>query len=97
MANAEKTVLISYRRDSSSYTARAIYQDFRHNGYDVFMNVESVDSGPFDTIILNQIAAKQEKHRAPKKKKAEERPRLSAAATSQAEPTSSTTPEARTW
>ena len=58
MANEEKTVFISYRRKTSSMTARAIYQDLRHNGYDMFMDVQSIDSGTFDTIILNQIAAR---------------------------------------
>jgi hypothetical protein len=32
--------------------------DLRANGYDVFMDVESIDSGTFDTMILNQIAAR---------------------------------------
>jgi tetratricopeptide (TPR) repeat protein len=58
MTNVERTVFLSYRRDTSSYLARAIYQDLRHNGYDVFMDVESIDSGTFDTIILGQIAAR---------------------------------------
>lgn len=53
-----KTVFISYRRDTSSYLARAIYQDLTHHGYDVFMDVESVNSGTFDTIILKEIAAR---------------------------------------
>jgi tetratricopeptide (TPR) repeat protein len=58
MSDAEKTVFISYRRNVGSYIARAIFLDLRANGYDVFMDVESIDSGPFDTIILNQIEAR---------------------------------------
>jgi tetratricopeptide (TPR) repeat protein len=58
MTDAEKTVFISYRREVSSYIARAIFLDLRANGYDVFMDVESIDSGTFDTIILNQIEAR---------------------------------------
>lgn len=58
MTDAEKTVFISYRRDVSSFIARAIFMDLRANGYDVFMDVESIDSGTFDTVILNQIAAR---------------------------------------
>jgi tetratricopeptide (TPR) repeat protein len=58
MSDAEKTVFISYRRDVSSYIARAIFLDLRANGYDVFMDVESIDSGTFDTVILNQIEAR---------------------------------------
>jgi Flp pilus assembly protein TadD len=52
------TVFISYRRSSSSYLARAIYMDLKYNGYDVFMDVESIDSGKFDQIILRQIEAR---------------------------------------
>ena len=58
MTDAEKTVFISYRRNVSSFIARAIFLDLRANGYDVFMDVESIDSGTFDTIILNQIEAR---------------------------------------
>jgi tetratricopeptide (TPR) repeat protein len=52
------SVFISYRRSVSSYIARAVFQDLRTNGIDAFMDVESIDSGQFDTIILNQIAAR---------------------------------------
>jgi len=52
------SVFISYRRSVSAYMARAIFQDLRANGVDSFMDVESIDSGQFDTIILNQIAAR---------------------------------------
>jgi tetratricopeptide (TPR) repeat protein len=58
MPDDEKTVFISYRRSVSSFIARAIFLDLRAHGYDVFMDVESIDSGQFDTIILNQIAAR---------------------------------------
>jgi tetratricopeptide (TPR) repeat protein len=58
MSDAEKTVFISYRRSVSAFIARAIFMDLRAHGYDVFMDVESIDSGQFDTIILNQIAAR---------------------------------------
>ena len=58
MTETEKTVFISYRRDVSKYPARLVFNDLRAHGYDVFMDVESIDSGTFDTIILNQIAAR---------------------------------------
>jgi len=35
-----------------------VFQDLRANGVNVFMDVESIDAGQFDTIILNQIAAR---------------------------------------
>jgi tetratricopeptide (TPR) repeat protein len=54
----EKTVFVSYRRSVSAFIARAIFQDLHAHGYDVFMDVESINSGMFDTIILNQIAAR---------------------------------------
>jgi tetratricopeptide (TPR) repeat protein len=57
-SDPNKTVFISYRRDVSAFIARAVFMDLRANGYDVFMDVESIDSGTFDTVILNQIAAR---------------------------------------
>jgi tetratricopeptide (TPR) repeat protein len=57
-SDAEKTVFIAYRRSVSAYVARAIFEHLRAHGYDVFMDVESIDSGTFDTIILNQIEAR---------------------------------------
>lgn len=54
----DKTVFISYRRSVSRHIARSVFIDLRYHGYDVFMDVESIDSGIFDTIILNQIAAR---------------------------------------
>lgn len=53
----QKTVFISYRR-TNIFHARAIFQDLRANGYDVFMDYESIDSGSFSQIILNQIKAR---------------------------------------
>jgi tetratricopeptide (TPR) repeat protein len=58
MSDAHNTVFISYRRSSGSFIARAIFEDLRTNGFDSFMDVESIDNGQFDTIILNQIAAR---------------------------------------
>src|SRR5574341_300850 len=58
MTAPNKTVFISYRRNVSAFIARAIFLDLRAHGYDVFMDVESIDSGTFDSIILNQIAAR---------------------------------------
>src|SRR5579871_4879937 len=52
------SVFISYRRDASAYLARAIFQDLRANAIDAFMDIQSIDTGQFDTIIMNQIAAR---------------------------------------
>ncbi len=54
----QKTVFISYRRALSRHLARSIYMDLRANGWDVFLDVNTIDSGDFDRIILNQIGAR---------------------------------------
>ncbi len=54
----QKTVFISYRRALSKHLARSIYQDLKMNGWDVFLDVNTIDSGDFDRIILNQIGAR---------------------------------------
>lgn len=58
MPKKEKTVFISYRRATSAYAARSIFMDLRQHDYDVFMDIESIDSGEFDRIILDQIASR---------------------------------------
>lgn len=52
------SVFISYRRSVSRYIARAVFQDLTRHGFDTFMDIESIDSGAFDAIILQQIAAR---------------------------------------
>jgi len=54
----QKTVFISYRRALSRHLARSIYLELRSNGWDVFLDVNTIDSGDFDRIILNQIGAR---------------------------------------
>ncbi len=51
-------VFISYRRAPASYIARAIYQDLRAHGYDVFLDVQSIDSGIFTAVIDRQIRSR---------------------------------------
>lgn len=58
MSNTQKSVFISYRRDVSQYIARSVFQYLEQNDYDVFMDVEGIDSGRFDNIIMNQIEAR---------------------------------------
>jgi tetratricopeptide (TPR) repeat protein len=55
---SDNTVFISYRRSVSAFIARAVFQDLRYHEFDVFMDVESIDAGAFDAVILNQIAAR---------------------------------------
>jgi formylglycine-generating enzyme required for sulfatase activity len=40
------------------HLARLIFLDLESHGYDVFLDVNTIDSGEFDQIILNQIAAR---------------------------------------
>ncbi len=58
MPNTENTVFISYRRSVSRHLARSIFLDLREHNYDVFLDVNTIDNGEFDNIILNQIAAR---------------------------------------
>ncbi|CAG0942727.1 partial TPR repeat-containing protein YrrB, partial [Anaerolineae bacterium] len=50
----EKTVFISYRR-TNFYTALAVYQDLTAHGYDAFFDYQSIDSGNFEKVILENI------------------------------------------
>jgi len=52
------SIFISYRRSVSEFIARAVFQDLRAHAFDVFMDVENIDAGEFDKIIMNQIAAR---------------------------------------
>ncbi|MBN1563236.1 MAG: toll/interleukin-1 receptor domain-containing protein, partial [Anaerolineae bacterium] len=53
----EKTVFISYRR-TNMYHAQAVYLALKNAGFDAFIDYQSIDSGAFDQVILNQIAAR---------------------------------------
>lgn len=53
-----KTVFISYRRSVSRDRAVLIFNHLRQQGYDVFLDVKTIDSGAFDSVILNQIGAR---------------------------------------
>ncbi len=54
MGRIEKTVFISYRRTNFPW-ALAIYKDLHHDGYDVFFDYLSINSGDFEKIILENI------------------------------------------
>ena len=58
MNDINKQVFLSYRRELSKYEARSVYQDLRNQGFDVFMDVESIDNGEFSPVILHQIEAR---------------------------------------
>ncbi len=56
-ARIEKTVFISYRRTNVPW-ALAIYQNLTTHGYDVFFDYQSIDSGNFEKVILENIKAR---------------------------------------
>jgi len=58
MTDPNKTVFISYRRSTSQELARSIFMHLKYNGYDAFFDVNTMDNGAFDDIILNQIGAR---------------------------------------
>lgn len=57
-SDKRQTVFISYRRKDSSYIARSIFMDLQERGHDVFMDIESIDSGRFDSIIQSEISSR---------------------------------------
>jgi TIR domain len=57
MSESDKKVFISYRRSASAGWAYSVLGDLCAKGYDVFMDVNSINSGDFERVILNQIEA----------------------------------------
>jgi hypothetical protein len=57
MGRIEKTVFISYRRTNLPW-ALCIYQDLTFHGYDVFFDYQSIDSGNFEKVIIENIKAR---------------------------------------
>jgi hypothetical protein len=49
---------ISYRRATSAFVARAVFQDLRAHAIDVFLDVESMDEGDVRREIDSQIRAR---------------------------------------
>lgn len=58
MSDSSKTVFISYRRKVSWPIAQIVYISLRSYGFDVFMDVDSLDAGNFNQIILDQVNAR---------------------------------------
>lgn len=54
MGRIEKTVFISYRRKDLPW-ALAVYQNLFMNGFDIFFDYNSIKSGDFEQIILQNI------------------------------------------
>jgi TIR domain len=58
MADASRTVFLSYRREVSWPLALAVRGDLVQHGFDVFMDTADLDSGEFERVILAQIEAR---------------------------------------
>jgi hypothetical protein len=52
MGDPDKAVFISYRQKLSPFVARPIFENLTSHGYDVFMDVESIDSGASEPSSL---------------------------------------------
>jgi hypothetical protein len=48
-------IFLSYRREGGAYAARAIFEALERRGYRVFLDVERLKSGRFDTKLLLHI------------------------------------------
>ncbi len=57
MGRIEKTVFLSYRR-TNFWTALAVYQSLRNEGYDAFIDYQNIRSGDFEKIIIDNIKAR---------------------------------------
>src|SRR5215469_18283001 len=53
--NEVNSVFISYRREAGAEMARLVRNALKERGYEVFMDVEDLRSGPFKTALLGQI------------------------------------------
>jgi TIR domain-containing protein len=58
MADPDKTVFLSYRRDMSGTLAHLVRKDLVTHGFDVFMDVGSLGGGEFEPVILREIEAR---------------------------------------
>jgi tetratricopeptide (TPR) repeat protein len=57
MGRIEKTVFISYRRTNFPW-ALAIFQDLTQHGFDVFFDYTGINSGDFESVILENVKAR---------------------------------------
>lgn len=58
MEERHHSAFISYRRSTSRHLARLVFNDLRSNEFDPFLDVKSLGSGEFGTVILNEISAR---------------------------------------
>ncbi len=58
--NKRERIFISYRRDGGSELARLVNDSLKQRGFNVFMDVEDLKSGPFDESLLREIDASKD-------------------------------------
>ena len=59
MQASERAIFISYRRDGGADVARVLQGFFEKHGFEVFLDVDALDSGQFDNQLLSKIASSQ--------------------------------------
>ena len=52
-------IFLSYRRNPSWPLAQLITNELQHRGFDVFVDVWSINNGQFEQVILAQIEARR--------------------------------------
>jgi len=52
-------VFTSYSRNSSGWAARSIKERLDRHGVDVFLDIDSINSGRFETVIVNEIGRRE--------------------------------------
>ncbi len=57
MGRIEKTVFVSYRR-TNAFAAQAVFHSLKAHGFDVFLDYESISSGDFESVILENIRSR---------------------------------------
>ncbi|HUV15729.1 MAG TPA: toll/interleukin-1 receptor domain-containing protein [Pelolinea sp.] len=58
ISEMNKSIFISYRRKSSFWFAKSIFDKLKSFGYDVFFDIARINNGEFAEIIISQIWAR---------------------------------------
>ncbi len=59
MKSDSPRVFLSYHRESSGWAALMIKRELELRGADVFVDIERINSGRFETVILNEIGRRE--------------------------------------
>ena len=59
---SQRKIFISYRRDPAGKAlARSLKTALEHKGYDVFLDVDSMDAGAWEAQVLSEVARRAHK------------------------------------